>query len=333
MPSDKAGARAGGRKEYRPQALVCDIGRTHMRFALTDLDEMTIANYALLRTDLFASPLDALAAYLKTTPERPEHVGMALSGDLSGGTAGFAGAEWIPDRDAIRRLTGAGNIELINRYEALALALPHLQGEDLTSLGGKSGAADTPLAVIVPGTGLNVAALIRTGQADIPVSGLGGLVGFAPETIAEFELVQSLAGDMEFVPAEALISTSGIVSVYQLLRKQNGRAVEAVTSADVAAAAALGDADARRAIDLFSIWLGRFAGDVALTVGARGGVFIGGSVATNIAPALQAGAFRAAFEKKGRMSAYLSEIQVHVIRTPNAGLKGAAVAARAASSL
>jgi len=157
-------------------------------------------------------------------------------------------------------------------------------------------------------------------------------VGFAPETIAEFELVQSLAGDMEFAPAEALISTSGIVSVYQLLRKQNGRAVEAVTSADVAAAA-LGDAVARRAIDLFSIWLGRFAGDVALTVGARGGVFIVGSVATNIAPALHTGAFRAAFEKKGRMSAYLSEIPVHVIRTPNAGLKGAAVAARAASSL
>lgn len=111
-------------------------------------------------------------------------------------------------------------------------------------------------------------------------------------------------------------------------------------SADVAAAtldlrqsrpAPLLDANQRgclaeEALALFVEWLGRFAGDMALAFGARGGVYLGGGIAPKIIPALEMDGFRKAFEAKGRLSSFLKTVPVHVIKATDAGLRGAAIA-------
>jgi glucokinase len=162
----------------------------------------------------------------------------------------------------------------------------------------------------------------------VPAIGHGGLVRFAPECIEELQMLAELAGDIDFIPAEALISKPGIVAVYQLLRKRNGRAVEPIGAVEIATAAQSEDPDAKSAIAHFSRWLGRFAGDIALTFGALGGVYIGGSVTTNIDTLLELDALKKAFKSKGRMTDYLATIPLYIIRTPNVGLEGAAIAAR-----
>jgi glucokinase len=87
--------------------------------------------------------------------------------------------------------------------------------------------------------------LLRTPRGDVPAIGHGGLVRFAPECIEELQMLGELAGDIDFIPAEALISKPGIVAVYQLLRKRNGRAVEPISAVEIATAAQSEDPDAK----------------------------------------------------------------------------------------
>lgn len=310
---------------YRPLALVGDIGRTHIRFALSDLDELTISNYALLDTGLFSSPVQALEAYLRTTPERPEHVGIAVAAEVRGDRAVFQDRDWTLETDAVLALTKSRNVRFVTELEALALSLPHLASEDLVQLGGMPAVPQANMAVVSAGTGLGVAGVLRGADQDRAVVGEGGHVAFAAADTQDFEISQALVADQDFVSAEQLISGPGLVSVYQLMVKRLGRTVEPITPKQVVDAATAKDEVARQALALFIKWLGRFAGDAALTLGAQGGMFIAGGIPPRILPALQNGAFRAAFEHKGRLSPRLAEIPVHVVTTPNAGLIGATV--------
>ncbi|WP_404405179.1 glucokinase [Pelagibacterium halotolerans] len=312
---------------YRPRALVADIGGTNMRFALSDLDELTISNYALFKNDLFASPFEALSAYLKTTPERPDHVGFAIAGSVEGDSVTPTNKRWTLTAEEVRRATGAKDVCFINDFEAIALSLPTLPREDRVQIGGAVSRNTAPMAVLGPGTGLGVAGLVRGPDRDIALAGEGGHVGFAARTAEDFEIVQALQADLDFVSAEQLISGPGLVALYQLLCERHGLTTPSVTPEDVVKAVdENGDVHARHALTLFARWLGSFAGDVALTFGARGGVFIGGGIAPRILSVLKDGPFRQAFEDKGRLSRYLEAIPIHVITTPNAGLKGAALA-------
>lgn len=312
---------------YRPRALVADIGGTNMRFALSDLDELTIANYALFKNDLFASPIAALEAYLRTTPERPEHVGFAVAGPIEGDIARLTNRPWSISAQEIRKVCGAHHVSFVNDFEAIALALPSLLNEELVQIGGDVPRHGAAMAVLGPGTGLGVAGLLRGSMGDIAVAGEGGHVSFAPQTRQDFEIVEGLKVDIDFVSAEHLISGPGLVTLYQTLGAKAGQPVAQITPEAIVDRARSGsDVIADSTISLFVTWLGRFAGDVALTFGARAGVYIGGGIAPRILPFLQDGTFREAFEDKGRLSSYLAAIPIYVIATPNAGLKGAALA-------
>lgn len=323
--NDTMRAPSAAKSRYVPRALVADLGGTNMRFALSDLDELTISNYALFKNDLFSSPIEALAAYLKTTPERPDHVGIAVAGQVYGDEARMTNRPWSITARDVRQLCGAGNVHFVNDFEAIALALPALGREELVQIGGDTPVPGTTLAVLGPGTGLGVAGLARTEQGDIALAGEGGHVAFAPRTSEDFEIMDALRNDLNFVSAEKLISGPGLVTLYQLLSTRSGRAIAPMTpQAVVDRARDTDDALAVKALSLFVTWLGRFAGDVALTFGARSGVYIGGGIAPRILPELKAGPFREAFEDKGRLTAYLAAIPINIIATPNAGLKGAA---------
>ena len=72
--------------------------------------------------------------------------------------------------------------------------------------------------------------------------------------------------------------------------------------------------------------LGDVTGDMALTLGARGGVYLCGGILPRILDLVVKSDYRQAFENKGRMGAYTSEIATWVVTAEWTGLLGAAEA-------
>lgn len=310
---------------YSRRALVGDIGGTNMRFAITDIDELTISDFALLSSGDFDDPREAIERYLKTVPDRPDMVALAIAGPVSDGYATMTNRPWIFDREQIRAVTGAKHVHFVNDFEALALALPHLTDYDLIRIGGGGPAADAPMVVLGPGTGMGVAALVNSPAGRVAVATEGGHVTFGARNPEELELLRRIVPEPDFPGAEEVLSGRGLVALYRAL---SGRTEGEFRAPDIVERA-LADKDpvATQALGQFVAWLGRFAGDIALAYGARGGVYLGGGIAPNIVELMATGAFRAAFDDKGSHAAYVSAIPVHVIKTgADAGLRGAAVA-------
>jgi glucokinase len=184
--------------------------------------------------------------------------------------------------------------------------------------------------VLGPGTGLGVAGLAWSPAGWQALASEGGHVAFAVEDAREFAMLERLLGGRERLSVERVVSGPGLADVYRVLAELAGRqAPEPLQAPEVVQRALAGcDPVAREALERFATWLARFAGDAALFFGARGGVYIGGGIAPRMVDLLSAGAFRRAFEAKGRMRAYLAPIPAYVILAGDAALRGAAAALR-----
>lgn len=313
--------------EHSRQALVVAIGGTYITLAVADIDELSVSNFALLNSADFDDPMQAVERYLKSIPRCPNKVGVAVTGTVDGDQAQLTHRSWTITKNDVRAATGADHVTLINDLEALALSLPHLTAYDLNELvRGEPVLHATKLAV-GSGTGLGVAGLVHTGEKWIPVRGEGGQVAFSWAAGDEFDVRQAFPPGT-FVAADDVFSGRGLITLYGALARSKGGEPQTLGARKIAD---LGltheDPIAVEALDLIATWLGRFAGDMALTFGARGGVYLGGGFASNIVPALSTGRFRDAFEAKGKFSAYVQKISVNVIKTgADAGLRGAAVA-------
>lgn len=310
------------------QALVADIGGTNARFAISDIDELTIQHFAAFRCNAFASLPDAIRAYLNSVPHRPRMACLAIAGPTSGERLGLTNLPWSFTRAELRDATGCEHLHVVNDFEALAMALPSLTAHDLARIAGSEPVVDTARVVLGPGRGMGVAALVRSGSSWMAIGGEGGHASFAPEDRREMDLVERMReAPGAHVSVERMVSGPGLARLYGVLSARGGSPVVPLSAQEVVSRAlAGGDAVAEAALDHFVAWLGRFAGDMALVYGARGGVYLGSGIAPNILGALDTPAFRSAFASKGRLFTYLEAVPVHVIKAADAGLKGAAVA-------
>ncbi len=309
------------------EALVADIGGTTARFAMADIDELTIDHFASFSCRMFPSLQAAIRAYLSSVPHRPKMASLAIAAPLRGDTIELTNLDWSFTRADIAEATGVADVRLVNDFEAQALALPHLVAHDLHRIGGGEADANGTKVVLGPGTGLGVSGLVRSAASWIPLPGEGGHVAFAPRTSDDFELMQRMGDGSGRVSAERMISGPGLEKVYQHLRQMRGHPEEPKPVAEVVRLALAGeDVVAGEALDHFVRWLGSFAGDMALVLGARGGVYLAGGIAPRIIEALETRGFREAFEDKGRLSGILRANPIHVVLAPDAGLKGAALA-------
>jgi glucokinase len=217
---------------------------------------------------------------------------------------------------------------LFNDFEALSLSLPFLGADDLTPLGGGHGVVGGPLLVVGPGTGLGVGALMSADGRLVPVASEGGHSGIGPATPADTTLWPHLGLDR--ATAEELVSGPGLLRICRAVARRDGVAPALDTPAAVTDAALAGrDPAAREAALTMLRLLGRFAGDMALVLGATGGVFIGGGVTPRLAPLLEESGFRAAFEAKEPQAEYLRSIPTRLIRSDAAALTGLAALAAA----
>ncbi len=310
------------------QALVADIGGTHARFAIADIDELTVKHFASFRCEMFSRLQQTIQAYLASVPHRPTMAGFAIAGPVTPDGVVLTNRDWRVTADDLKAATGASELHMINDFEAQALSLPFLTAHDLEKVGGGEPVVKKPMVVLGPGTGLGMAGLVPTAHGWEPVGSEGGHVGFAAEDAEEAAIAARMrGGDSGHISVEQLVSGPALPRLYAIIAELRGAEREEKSSHDIVLDALRHkDPLAEAVLDHLVRWLGRFAGDMALAYGARGGVYLAGGIAPVIVEALKGETFGKAFSSKGRLSPFLEPIPIYVIKANDAGLRGAAVA-------
>ena len=308
------------------EGLVGDVGGTNARFALVDPQGHIRHPRSFLAKD-YASLADVIAEYLEQTAgrRRPARAVIAVAGPVLDGEIEFTNLDWqISEGDLLAHFEFEA-VKLINDFAAQALACPLLEPDDLRALGPElRGALDGPQVVLGAGTGFGVAGLARGERGDLAVATEGGHAAFAPSDDVEIEVLKRLRTRHSRVSIERLLSGPGLYDLYRALAEIEGANAELPDDKSVVAAANEGDRMAGAAADRFCAIMGSVAGDLALTFGARGGVFVSGGLAPRLADRLASGTFRARFEDKGRLAPYVAQIPTSLVLHPYPAIVGAA---------
>jgi glucokinase len=300
--------------------LLGDVGGTNARFAWQAADDAPLQDIASLPTADHATLADAITAYLKGIGRAaPAWCAIGIANPITGDRVQMTNCHWAFSISAMRQALGFERLVVINDFTALALALPDLAPAELRQLGGGAAVPGAPMGLIGPGTGLGVSGLIPGDLPGrwLPLQGEGGHVTLAASTAREVAVLQVLRDEFGHASAERAISGQGLEALYASLCTLDAVAGFAPLPAAVVSARALADSDARcvEALDLFCAFLGNVAGNLALTLGAVGGVYIGGGIVPRLGDAFTRSRFRACFEDKGRFRGYLEAIPVYVIHT------------------
>jgi glucokinase len=306
---------------------VADIGGTNARFAVADLDTLELSDIRQLRCAEHGSLEAALGDYIGGLDHAPELAAIAVAGPVTGPEINLTNLPWSFARHELCRQFGLEDVRVINDFAALALSLPHLSAGELHQIGGTAPVEHAAKAVLGPGTGLGVAGLVWSGSDWVAVPGEGGHMSLGASDERQLALIERLRKGRPHLSAERALSGPGLADLYEAVAASHGLSPEPLEPNDVIVRGLKAEDEiAAEALELFIDWLGRFAGDAALLLGARGGVYLGGGIAPNLVPKLEGGPFRQAFEDKGRMAAYLKPIPIYVIRAKFATLTGAAAA-------
>ena len=305
--------------------LVADIGGTRARFALLDAQGNPHRVRILAVAD-YPGPVEAIQTYLGEVGCRQlQAAAIALAAPVNDQVIRLTNGSWTFSREEIRSRLGISRLLLLNDFTALALSLPCLAAADLRQVGGGTAVALASKAVLGPGTGLGVSGLLFDRGHWLALTGEGGHCSLAPADGREAAILGLAWRELTHVSAERLLSGTGLPLLNRLIAEVDGRASEALTTAEIVArATANEDVQCGAVIDTFCAMLGSLAGNLALTLGAQGGVYVGGGIIPRLGERFDQSPFRARFETKGRFAAYLAAIPTYVMLTPTPALLGAA---------
>lgn len=296
--------------------LVGDIGGTNARFAICESADAQPTHVAALKGEEFPTLQAAMRSYLDQLGlPQPRNCAIGIANPVDGDHLQMTNHTWGFSIEAVRQEFQFDRFVVVNDFVALALALPALRPSELKPVGGGTAVPGATLGLVGAGTGLGVASLAftRKGEA-VAVGGEGGHVSLAPATAEEAAVIASLQRRFGHASAERAVSGPGLVNLYQALGEVRQQAAPLQEPAAVLSAAMGGtDALAAAALDMFCAFLGSVAGNLALTVGARGGLYIGGGIVPRMGEAFARSPFRQRFEAKGRFQGYLSQIPCWVI--------------------
>ena len=301
--------------------LLADIGGSKSRFALAGSSGIT--SPVVVDNDTFAGFEGAIAHFLDGSAVRPERATLAIAGPVDGEEIMLTNRPWRARRSRLMERFGFADIRILNDFEALAWALPKLAGADLRPLGKATTVQQGVQLVIGPGTGLGVAALLPANGRPYVLASEGGHGMFGPQAADEFALFAWIAGECGSVCAETILSGRGLMRLQRALAP----ALAHETPEALVARALAGEPSAQATARLFLRLLGRFAGSMALTFKALGGVYIAGGIARALAPLFDEPHFRNAFEAHPPYEAMLAEVPTWLITCPEPGLIGCAVVA------
>jgi glucokinase len=307
----------------REQTLLGDIGATNARFsvlangALGPVRELEVARYARFP--------DAVAAFLNDHGDRTPvtRALLAVAGPVEGERCKLTNCPWIIDGGELRATFRLAKVRVVNDFAATAYSLPGLAAADLHAIGGGQAVPGAPMAVLGPGTGLGVACLVPGPAEPAVIAGEGGHATFAAASAREDAVIDHLRRQFGHASAERVVSGAGLENLYRALAALDHDEAPARDAAEITRSALAGRCrTAVAALEMFCAFLGAFAGNVALTFVARGGVYIAGGIAPRIVAFLERSQFRARFENKGRLRPYLEAIPTSVIVHPAAAFMG-----------
>ena len=311
--------------------LLADIGGTNARFAWQAAAGAPIEDQITLPCADYVSIEAAIRAYFERIDRpRPQSCAIAIANPVHGDRVQMTNHHWSFSISALRQALGFERLELLNDFTALALALPGLGADQLHQVGGGQALPGAAIGLLGPGTGLGVSGLVSDGRGGwVPLQGEGGHVSLAPVTPREQLVVEFLTQRYGHASAERAVSGMGLVDIHTALCLADGVLPPEGWSAAQVSAAALSGQQPRcaEALSMLCAWLGSVAGNLALTLGAKGGVYIGGGIVPRLGEWFDHSPFRARFEAKGRFQSYLAEIPVWVIHASQSpALAGAAKA-------
>lgn len=305
-------------------ALVGDVGGTNARLALCELKTGLISHTKTFSTSSYKNLETVINFYLNKQKEKIQDSSIAIACPVTNNWIEMTNHNWAFSITQMKTTLKLRNLEVINDFTAVSMAIPMLSTIDLIQFGGKTAIKNYPIVVYGAGTGLGVAHLFYVDKRWISFPGEGGHVDFAPNSEEEDLILEVLRSELGHVSAERLLSGMGLVNLYRAIVKSDKRIPENLKPQDITHRA-LSDIciDSRRALSLFCIIMGRFGGNLALTMGAFGGVYIAGGIVPRFLDFFKSSGFRTAFEDKGRFKNYLKKIPVYMIKHDYPGLLGA----------
>ena len=288
------------------RALLADIGGTNARFAL--LRDGEIGPVEHVKVADYATVIDAIAAFLArhgvATP--PGAAILGIAGPIINNRVTLTNSVWTIDAAQLREVVGFETVRLVNDFEAMAWSLPALGASDLFPLGKQRAVADAPMLAVGPGTGFGVSCLIRQGATSYAVVTEAGHATLPATSEREQRVIEQMRRHFDHVSIERALSGSGLENLYQALAAIDGAGVPGRDAASITKAALDGSCStSRAALDMFCGLLGAVCGNLALTFGARGGVYIAGGIVPRFVDHLVRSGFRKSFESKGRFESYL----------------------------
>ncbi len=312
--------------------LAGDIGGTKTRLAIAEVSGSQVKPVfdESFQSRNFPS-FDSLLGEFLSGKAVPASAAFGIAGPVEGRSVDVTNLPWRIHADELMKRFGFSRCTLLNDLEATACGLPALCEEDLLTL--QDGFADAigNAAVIAPGTGLGEAGLFWDGKVHRPFATEGGHSSFSPESELEMDLLKHLKARYAHVSWERVVSGEGLLNIYEFLRMNLPDSSMRDAAAISQAALDGSDATCVQALECFVKLLGTEAGNLALKVMSRSGIYIGGGIPPKILPVLKNGAFLEAFLNKGRMRHLLEKMPVRVILDDRAALYGAALRAAEAA--
>jgi len=308
--------------------LVGDVGGTNARFALAHMidGKPVLEHFDSFPAERHPTFLEGVKAFIDGCGVKPTGGVIAVAGPVDDGEIDLTNSPWRVSETELSTL-GLNPVRLINDFEALAWGAPVITPDHLAHLGGPPvGDPDAAIAVLGPGTGFGVSALVRNAAGqEMAMPSEGGHACFAPGDSIEDEILRILRRRYDRVSIERLICGPGLLNMHRALAEIEGRETH-IDDPALITEQAMADPNSAcgNTLARFCAILGAVAGDIALTTGARGGVYIAGGIAPRILPFLKASPFRERFERKGRFKDYVGEIPTWVIMEKHAALLGAA---------
>lgn len=308
--------------------LVGDIGGTNARFAVLDQQRRPLNARTYTAAD-YPSLGTALQQFLQDESlQAPQQAAIAVATRVLDDTIAFTNNEkWSFSRQALASELGIGELHVVNDFTALALSVPHLPAESLRKVGAGEVVPGQPIGVVGPGTGFGVSGLIPLPEIGgyKALNSEGGHSSASPSTQRELAVLSVFLDRFGHVSFERFLSGPGLVNVYQALCEIDGVKQVVTEPAQVTELGLNGsNAQCVETLHLFCGLLGSYAGDLALTLGASGGIFIGGGIVPRLGDFFAQSGFRQRFESKGRVSDELAPVPTFVIHDPYPGLLGAA---------
>lgn len=306
--------------------LVADIGGTNSRFALCEPGSLELIEPQKHANQNFTGLKEAIDFYLNRTGVKPANACVAIAGPVTGDIVRLTNIAWEFSTAEVAKHLGLHHLHITNDFTALAMSVPYEPENNVIQIGVGEKQEKHAIAVLGPGTGLGVSGLLWSGTGWVPIAGEGGNGRFTPHNEQEVELLTYAWKKIgPIVRTEDFVSGLGMTFLHSALLEIAGKTPETLKAEDINRKAVEGCENCVETVHVFSGMLGSFASDVALMLGATGGVYLGGGVTPQMRELFEKSLFRQRFEDKGRFTNYVKPIPTYMLLSHSqAALHGAA---------